>query len=84
MALVLKKEEEDEDEDNRKYRIRTFDLAKNRVVSAWQEFTIVVNAGGTEGCTVGRRRRRVYGRNGANVVETTEAVQGGRNVSKVR
>ena len=49
MALVLKKEEEDEDEDNRKYRIRTFDLAKNRVLSAWQEFTIVVNAGGTEG-----------------------------------
>lgn len=25
-----------------------------------------------------------YGRDGANVVETTEAVQGGRNVSRVR
>ena len=83
MALVLKKEEEDEDEDNRKYRIRTFDLAKNRIVSAWQEFIIVVNAGGTEGCTVGRRKRRVRSRR-FHVVETTEAVQGGRNVSRVR
>jgi hypothetical protein len=36
-----------------------------------------------KGCTVGRRKRRVRSRR-FHVVETTEAVQGGRNVSRVR